>query len=93
VAGAVANVNVTDAGEFYNSANVTIKAPVSNTATANASITQNGDIESITIINQGTGYRAAPLVTIAAPADSSIPYTQIEFDDNWGVITTIVEEE
>ena len=91
--GAVSAITITDAGEFYNSANVTIGAPTSNTATANATVDSHGDITGITVINQGLGYRTAPLVTIAAPADSSIPYTQIEFDDNWGVITTIVEEE
>jgi hypothetical protein len=93
VAGAVANVNITDAGEFYDSPTVTIDAPISNTATANSQITVNGDVASIKITNQGKGYRDAPLVTVAAPAGDSIPYTQIEFDDNWGVITTIVEEE
>lgn len=91
--GAVSAITITDAGEFYNSANVTIGTPASNTATANATVDSHGDITGITVINQGLGYRTAPLVTIAAPADSSIPYTQIEFDDNWGVITTIVEEE
>lgn len=93
VAGAVANVNVTDAGEFYDSPTVTIDAPISNTATANSQITVNGDVASIKITNPGKGYRDAPLVTVAAPAGDSVPYTQIEFDDNWGVITTIVEEE
>jgi hypothetical protein len=93
VDGAVANVNITDAGEFYDSPTVTIDAPISNTATANSQITVNGDVASIKITNQGKGYRDAPLVTVAAPAGDSIPYTQIEFDDNWGVITTIVEEE
>ena len=93
VDGSVANVNITDAGNFYDSATVTIDAPISNTATANAQITVNGDVASITITNPGKGYNVAPLVTVAQPSGDSIPYTQIEFDDNWGVITTIVEEE
>lgn len=93
VNGAVANVNITDAGNFYDSPTVTIDAPISNTATANSQITVNGDVASIKITNPGKGYRDAPLITVAAPAGDSIPYTQIEFDDNWGVITTIVEEE
>jgi hypothetical protein len=91
--GAVANVNITDAGEFYDSPTVTIDAPISNTATANVQVDSHGDITGITIINAGKGYRDAPLVTIDAASGISIPYTQIEFDDNWGIITTIVEEE
>jgi len=91
--GAVSAIAVTDAGQFYNSANVTIDSPISNTATANVQVDSHGDITGITVINAGKGYREAPVVTIAAPAGDSIPYTQIEFDDNWGVITTIVEEE
>lgn len=91
--GAVAGIAVTNPGKFYTSASVQIDAPVSNTATANVQVDSHGDVTGITVINAGKGYRDAPLVTIDAATGISIPYTQIEFDDNWGVITTIVEEE
>lgn len=91
--GTVDSITVTDGGKFYSSSNVQISAPYSVQATANVQISAHGDVYSITITNQGAGYRSAPAVTIGAPAAVSIPYTQIEFDDNWGVITTIVEEE
>jgi hypothetical protein len=91
--GVVTGITVTDAGKFYDSASVTIDAPVSNTATASVTVDSHGDVTAVTVDNPGKGYRSAPLVTIAEPGGSSIPYTQIEFDDNWGVITTIVEEE
>lgn len=91
--GAVTGITVTDPGKFYASANVQIDAPVSNTATANVQVDSHGDVTGITVIDAGKGYRDAPLVTIDAATGISIPYTQIEFDDNWGVITTIVEEE
>jgi len=91
--GIVTGITVTDAGNFYDSANVQIDAPVSITATANVQVDAHGDITGFTITNQGAGYRDGPLVTVDAAAGDSIPYNQIEFDDNWGVITTIVEEE
>lgn len=91
--GVVTGITVTDAGKFYDSASVTIDAPVSNTATASVTVDSHGDVTAVTVDNPGKGYISAPLVTIAEPGGSSIPYTQIEFDDNWGVITTIVEEE
>ena len=91
--GAVSSFTVTAGGNFYDSANVSISAPVSNTATANVTVDSHGDITAITINNGGLGYRSAPAVTIAQPLSDSIDYQQIEFDDNWGIITTIIEEE
>jgi len=93
VNGAVDSIDVTDAGKFYVSANVSIAVPTPVTATANAVVSESGDISSIIISNGGSGYSSAPTVTIAEPRATSLPYNQIEFDDNWGIITTIVEEE
>lgn len=93
VNGAVDSVDITDAGKFYVSANVSIGLPNPVTATANAVVSESGDITSIVITNGGNGYSSVPIVTIAEPAATSIPYTDIEYDDDWGIITTIVEEE
>lgn len=91
--GKITAITVSDTGKFYQSANVTIEAPESNTATATANVESNGDIGSIIINNGGAGYRSIPTVTIAAPANNSIPYQDIEYDDDWGVITVIGEYE
>lgn len=93
VNGAVDSIDVTDNGKFYVSANVSVAVPTPVTAVANAIVNESGDIERIEIVNGGSGYGSAPLVTIAEPRATSLPYDQIEFDDNWGIITTIVEEE
>lgn len=91
--GGVSAINITDGGNFYaNTANVAISAPTATTATGTVNVTQQGDVGSITITDAGLGYRNAPSVTISTPPDASIPYTDIEFDDNWGIMKTIVDE-
>ena len=53
-------------------------------------MSQSGDISAINITNPGAGYSTAPTVTIAAPASANtVPYQQVEFDDDWGIITII----
>ena len=65
-----------------------------NQATATATVESDlGPITSIVITDGGLGYTSVPAVTVEAPPNASIPYQQIEFDDDWGVITTIVTEE
>lgn len=90
--GVVTGISVIDGGNFYDNVDVSIAAPNRVTATANAQVTASGDIGGITITNPGAGYRTAPTVTIGAPAATSVPYDQIEFDDDWGVLLNIVEE-
>lgn len=85
--GVVTGINITNSGKFYQTANVTIDAAPAITATANATIDSHGDVSAITIINPGAGYSTAPVITISDPASASVPYTDIEFDDNWGIIT------
>lgn len=87
--GVVTSINITNAGKFYESANVTIDAAAAITATATSTVNASGDVSAITITNPGAGYTTVPTVTIADISSASVPYQQIEFDDNWGVITTI----
>ena len=85
--GVVTSINITDSGKFYETANVTIDAAAAITATATATIDGHGDVSAITITNPGAGYASVPTVTIADPASASVPYQDIEFDDDWGIIT------
>lgn len=87
--GVVTSINITNGGKFYSSANVSIDAAAAITAAATATVDQHGDIAAITITNPGAGYDSIPTVSIEDPASSSVPYQDIEFDDNWGVITVI----
>lgn len=85
--GVVTSINITDSGKFYETANVTIDAAAAITAIATATVDSHGDISAITITNPGAGYSSVPTVTIADPSSASVPYDEIEFDDNWGIIT------
>lgn len=85
--GVVTGINITSSGKFYETANVTIDVAAAITATADATIDSHGDVSAITITNPGAGYSSAPVVTVSDPASASVPYTDIEFDDNWGIIT------
>jgi len=91
--GVVDSITVTDAGKFYVNPVITIDPPASNTATATAAVDVNGNISSITITNAGKGYLTAPSVTIEAPANNTIWYQDIEEDDDWGVISVVVDYE
>lgn len=91
--GIISAITINNAGRFYaNSPAINVSAPTSTQATAIANVGNNGDVQSITITNAGLGYRTAPNVTISTPDFGSIPYGDIEFDDNWGIIKTIVSE-
>lgn len=91
--GAITSLTIDYAGKFYvNTPSVTVSAPTATTATAIPVVATNGDIQSITVTNAGLGYRTTPSVFITSPDFGSIPYTDIEFDDNWGIIKTIVSE-
>tara|TARA_R110000744_G_scaffold336122_1_gene441448 strand:- start:10132 stop:12243 length:2112 start_codon:yes stop_codon:yes gene_type:complete len=93
VAGIIDSVTMTNNGKFYaNTPTVNVSAPTATTATATPNILVNGDISSITVTNAGLGYRTVPDVFITSPDFGSVPYGDIEFDDNWGVIKTIVSE-
>ena len=87
--GVVTSIDITNAGDFYNTANVSIDPAAAITATANSIVSASGDVSAITITNPGAGYTSVPTVTIADISLASVPYQQIEFDDNWGIITTI----
>ena len=83
-------VNITNPGKFYLTANTTIDPAAAITSTASATVSQSGDISAINITNPGAGYSIAPTVTIAAPSSANtVPYQQVEFDDDWGIITII----
>ena len=69
--------------------NQALDAAAEVTATATATVNSAGDVSLIAITNPGAGYTAVPTVNIADISQASVPYQQIEFDDNWGVITTI----
>lgn len=93
VNGGINSVNITNAGKFYvNTPTVTVSAPTATTATAVPVISDNGDVQSITVTDAGLGYRSVPTVSITPPDFGSIPYSDIEYDDNWGIIKTIVSE-
>lgn len=85
--GAVTSITINNSGKFYITANTTIDSVVANTATASITIDGTGQANNVVITNPGSGYRSAPTVTIGNPAAISVPYTQIEFDDDWGIIT------
>lgn len=89
--GAVSSITINNPGKFYNTITASIEPPTSIQATANVSITALGEVSSVNLTNPGAGYRSVPTVTIAGPAATSVPYTDIEFDDNWGIITVIEE--
>ena len=92
VNGGVDSVVINNNGKFYSTANVTIDSVVANTATAEVVIDGTDQVGSINITNAGSGYRTTPAVTIGGPAATSVPYTQIEFDDDWGIITIFEDE-
>ena len=93
VDGAVQSLNITNAGKFYSTtAIISVSSPTATTATAIANVGSNGDVSSVTVTDAGLGYRTVPTVTISPPDFGSIPYTDIEFDDDWGIIKTIVSE-
>ena len=93
VAGIIDSVTIVNGGRFYaNTPAVNVSAPTATTATATANILANGDVSSITVTNSGLGYRTKPSIFITSPDFGSVPYTDIEFDDNWGIIKTIVSE-
>ena len=85
--GAVSSITINNAGRFYTSANVAISSVTANTATAEIVIGTSGQATSINVTNTGSGYRTPPVITIAGPAATSVPYQQIEFDEDWGIIT------
>jgi len=91
--GLVDGITVTDPGKFYVNPVITIDPPTSNTATATAAVDVNGNISSITITNAGKGYLTVPSVTVDAPANNTIWYQDIEEDDDWGVISVVVDYE
>jgi hypothetical protein len=85
--GAVTDITINNTGKFYITANVAIDAVVTETATATIAIDGTGQATGITVTNAGLGYSSAPTVTVGNPAAVSVPYQQIEFDDDWGIIT------
>ena len=85
--GVVTSININNSGKFYETANVTIDAAAAITAEATATIDSHGDVSAITITNPGAGYSSVPTVTVSDPDSASVPYDEIEFDDNWGIIT------
>jgi hypothetical protein len=85
--GSVSSISINNNGKFYISASATIDTVVANTATATISIGVDGQATGITVTNAGSGYRSPPLVTVGDPAAISVAYQQIEFDDDWGIIT------
>ena len=87
--GSVTAITINNNGKFYNTPNVSIEAVVGNSATATAQISELGEISGITVTNAGLGYRTLPAITVESPAATSVAYTQIEFDDDWGIITLI----
>ena len=87
--GAVTSITINNSGKFYNSANATIDSVISSTATASIQIDNSGQATSITVTDAGSGYRTPPVITVGDPAATSVPYQQIEFDDDWGIITVI----
>ena len=87
--GSVSSITINNSGKFYSSANAAIDSVTSSTATASISIDDTGQAATITVTNPGSGYRTVPTITIGNPAATSIPYQQIEFDDDWGIITVI----
>ena len=91
--GVIDSVTINNSGKFYaTDAIISVSAPTATTATATAVIASNGDVSSITVTDAGLGYRSVPTVIISPPTFGSIPYNQIEFDDDWGIIKTIVSE-
>jgi hypothetical protein len=93
VDGVIDSVTINNSGKFYvTDAIVSVSAPTATTATATAVIASNGDVSSITVTDAGLGYRTVPTVTITPPTFDSIPYQEIEYDDDWGIIKTIVSE-
>ena len=85
--GSVTSITINNNGKFYNSATAAIDAVIATTATATISIDSTGQATNITVTGAGSGYRTAPLVTVGTPAAISVAYQQIEFDDDWGIIT------
>jgi len=85
--GSVTSITINNNGKFYISANVAIDSVVANTATATISIDETGQATGFIVTNPGSGYRSAPTVTVGNPAATSVAYQQIEFDDDWGIIT------
>ena len=90
--GTVSSITINNNGKFYSTANASISSVVANTATAEVVIDGTGQANTVNVTNAGSGYRTTPVVTIGGPAATSVPYTQIEFDDDWGIITIFEDE-
>jgi len=90
--GSVNEITVTNRGWGYLDATVTVSDPDvgSNTATATANVT-NEYVVSIDVDFAGSGYTSDPTITISAPDNVTVPYSQINSDDDWDYIVVITE--
>lgn len=91
--GVVTDTTMTSFGLGYfdeGSTTVTISDPPEGgtTATAIPRII-NDRVTSIIITNGGSGYVEAPTVTISAPDNVSVPYTEVNKEDNWDYIVIV----
>jgi hypothetical protein len=93
-AGEVEEINVDQSGIGYSGASITVgPAPLGGrTATAKPVIT-HGVLDKIVVTDKGSGYTSIPYVTVSTPDLASIPYIEIDENDDFGFVVTIEERE
>lgn len=89
--GEVIDVVMTNFGLGYRGeATVTFSDPPEGGTTATGTVRiLNDRVPDIRITNAGSGYLEAPTVTISAPDNVSIPYQQVNKEDNWDYIVIV----
>jgi hypothetical protein len=93
-AGEVEEITVDQSGIGYSGASITVgPAPLGGrTATAKPVIT-HGVLDKIVVTDKGSGYTSIPYVTVSTPDLASIPYIEIDENDDFGFVVTIEERE
>ena len=88
--GVVSHLTINEDGYGYiDNPTVTFSAsPSGNTATATANVSEYRVVK-LNITSGGSGYTSAPTVTISAPDGVTVPFSQIEEDDNYGYVISI----
>jgi hypothetical protein len=89
--GAVTGVAINNPGLGYTTnATISLTAPIKRTATATVNVdTDTKEVTSFNITDSGLGYLNPASIVVSDPDAVSIPYTDINEDDDWGFIVQV----
>ena len=86
----VSEILVTDSGIGYaDGTTVTIAPPDSGTTATATAIVENDSVTGFIITDPGSGYLSAPTVTISSPDLVSVATTEIQENENFGIVNVI----